>query len=255
MTRLLMAQGGFEIGDLVVFVFLALGFLGWLVSQIARRQAGQGRQPPGDPRRQVPQPARRGEAPRPAAPRPAGDPRNEVEDFLRRVAERRAGAKPQEVEVLEPQPPSPPRPRPRPAVPVEAEVVEVKKAKTRSPVFRGSSVSEHVDVHLGEDDVGDRRRLSKAGMSSSPDMSDDVMDEHIHDVFDHQLGQFKRSTTSSATGGEAAKPSAGQTGRPQPRGELPQTAAAGLAALLADTHSLRRAIVINEILKRPEHDW
>ena len=40
MTRLLMAQGGFDIGDVVVFVFLAVGFLGWLVPQLAGRQAG-----------------------------------------------------------------------------------------------------------------------------------------------------------------------------------------------------------------------
>ncbi len=40
MTCLLMARGRFDIGDVVVFVFLALGFLGWIVAQLAGRQAG-----------------------------------------------------------------------------------------------------------------------------------------------------------------------------------------------------------------------
>ena len=35
----------------------------------------------------------------------------------------------------------------------------------------------------------------------------------------------------------------------------PQTAAAGLAAMLADAQGIRQAILINEILQRPTDRW
>ena len=36
---------------------------------------------------------------------------------------------------------------------------------------------------------------------------------------------------------------------------MPATSAAGFAALLADADSIRQAIILNEILQRPEHRW
>jgi len=63
-------------------------------------------------------------------------------------------------------------------------------------------------------------------------------EEHLHSVFDHQLGRL----------GEGSAPKPGEAG-------IPATAAAGLAAMLADAQSLRQAIVLSEILSRPEHRW
>lgn len=252
MMQLLLAQGGqggFDWAKVLPIIGIIVFAVGsWVARQIASRQAGNAPGPPVAPRQQAPRPPQRA-AGRPAAARAGGEPRDEVEEFLRRVADRRAGAKPREVEVLEPQQPRPSRLQPQPAAPVEAEVIEVERTLAKEPVFRGSSVSQHVDVHLGEDDVDDVRRLNEPRLSSSPDLSDDVMEKHIHEVFDHQVG----SLAQSPIGGQPAEPPAPKTGRR--KGELPQTAAAGLAALLADTHSLRRAIVINEILTRPKHDW
>lgn len=69
--------------------------------------------------------------------------------------------------------------------------------------------------------------------------------------FEHELGRL------AATPGESAgPPQAELPEEPEDRpGELPSTAAAGLAAMLSNPQSLRQAIVINEVLTRPEQRW
>ena len=81
--------------------------------------------------------------------------------------------------------------------------------------------------------------------------AEDVMEDHLHDVFDHDLGMLDGTPGESA---EAARAEEAET--PDDRvSPVPVTAAAGLAAILADATGLRQAILLNEIFQRPEHRW
>jgi hypothetical protein len=61
--------------------------------------------------------------------------------------------------------------------------------------------------------------------------------------FDHELG------TLSSRGREPAAPAA------QPVATGPTSAAAQLAAMLANPEGLRQAVMMNEILRRPSERW
>ena len=83
---------------------------------------------------------------------------------------------------------------------------------------------------LGRGPVGGSRL---GGLSASVDEADERMDEHLHKVFDHTLGQLGSKT------------------EPEP---APQ-AAAGYANFLRSRKSIREAIILSEIINRPEHRW
>ena len=155
--------------------------------------------------------------PRPAAAE-AGD---EISQFLRAAAGRRG--KPQQKEVRQQQQQAHPR-KQRPAErPVEAVVVERQQF--------GGSVSEHVSQHIGGGELGQKVAHT-----------DQDREERRHEVFDHQLGTLSDRTELTSNSEEAAE-------------EFPLAAAAGLAAILSESDSIRQAIVINEILTRPEDRW
>jgi hypothetical protein len=74
---------------------------------------------------------------------------------------------------------------------------------------------------------------------------------HLQNVFDHPVSSL------AATLGDSAKPPAvDEAESPEDQiTPLPSAAAAGLAALFANADSVRQAILINEVLQRPEHRW
>ena len=172
--------------------------------------------------------------------------KDEVEDFLHRVAQMRAQAEAQ-AKGQQPRPapqkppPKPPRQQPparlvparqeaAPLQPVQAEVVEAELAENGNRVarqvatdLRGTEqIAEHVR-HLGEE----------------VDAADDKLKAHLHQVFDHQLGRLKKSTLEA--GAAAYK-------EPAPEFSLGQ-----IMRLLRSSDSIRDAIVMSEILHRP--DW
>ena len=118
--------------------------------------------------------------------------------------------------------------RPVMAEPVVAEVVS-------QPSRLGLNRSfERFDSHLAED----------------VEMADEALAEHLHDVFDHQVGRL----VSTSVHDEADAPaSTAET----VHGAIKRSpnAAAGLAGLLADKRNIRQAIHVNEILARPEQRW
>jgi hypothetical protein len=71
-------------------------------------------------------------------------------------------------------------------------------------------------------------------------------------VFDHNLSQLESVAGETAAPPVAAEPA--ELAEPT-IADIPITSAAGLAALLASTESVRQAIVLNEILHRPEERW
>jgi len=114
-------------------------------------------------------------------------------------------------------------------------------------VAEDASVAEHVRTHVPAQEF----RGMPSDVASRRTRSGDVMEGHLHDVFDHDLGALGGTPGESA---EAARADEAET--PDDRvSPVPGTVAAGLAALLADATSLRQAILLNEIFQRPEHRW
>lgn len=179
--------------------------------------------------RRIPPPAGR-----PLPPRPAlSDVGDEIEEFMRRAVQRQPakGTQP-----LRPQPAGPAAT----AAPIQAEAV------VERPV--GGQVNEHVQKYLDQQEFS--RRESELGKQVA--QADQQIGQHLQQVFDHHVSKLE------ATPGEAAAPpvayeppdlvGAGATA-------IPATFATGLLELLTDPDSLRQAIVLNEILRRPEERW
>jgi hypothetical protein len=155
--------------------------------------------------------------PRPGQPGPKGL-EDEIGEFLRRAAQQRRGQAPPTPELA---------PARRSESIVQAEVVAASG---------GAEVGEHVRKHLDTTDFNRR----ESHLADEVTQADEKMDEHLRGVFDHRLGQFAQSP--SDTGGVASAESAAM-------------GAAAIVALLATPQSVRQAIIINEILQRPEQRW
>jgi hypothetical protein len=211
-------RGGGGGGEWIVIVIAILIAFISLISKLL----GQANKPPQKPR----QPGQRPQQGRPPQ-RNALD--SEIEEFMRRAAERR-GRQSQRAE-------APPR---KPVEkPVVAEVVK------DAPI--GSAVVEHVQEYLNTGEFA--QRSNKLGGEVTQEVAQ--LDERLHNVFDHQLSSL------ASQPGESSVATTAQ-GSPLPEdqvaGMLPVTAA-GITALLSDPENIRQAIILNEILRRPEERW
>jgi hypothetical protein len=180
--------------------------------------------------------------------------RDEVEEFLRRAAARRAAAQQQQPQRPAPapaawsqpppqQPPPPPR-RPaslaevvmlEPVSPVQAEVVDAELADQQDRL--GGSVAQHM---RGTQEIAEHTRH----LGEEVDLADDKLEAHLHQVFDHKVGHLKKSTM------EAAASSPSQEAR-----DAPLPGAASIAHLLINPQNVRNAVILAEILRRPEESW
>ncbi len=167
-------------------------------------------------------PARR---PPPAA-NPPGDPsvQEEIDEFLRRVSGGRGQARPAAGQSA------------RPETPVTAEVVDETAAE---PV--GAQVGKQVETYL---DTGEfSRRTSQLGGEVA--QADEEIGHRLKQVFGHDVSQLAKKP------GEAAAPPAADETALAPAA-LPL---AGLIEMLANADGVRQAIVISEVLRRPEDRW
>ena len=170
---------------------------------------------------------------------------DEIGDFLRRAAKGGGRQPPQQAgpagASLPPRPvqarPKPSRPaRPRAPVPrraqqpLAAEIVE----PDRPPV--GQGLSEQIARDINTSDIA--RHVGALGQETR--LTTAKIDKQIHEKLDHQLGDLRHQPQATAA---------------EPEEALPITSAAGLSALLSDAESLKQAIILNEILQRPDHRW
>jgi hypothetical protein len=170
--------------------------------------------------------------------------RDEVEEFLRRAAARRAQAEAKRREQQQQPPLQPQAPRPQaiqrpplrqlpPQRVDDAEVIDAEVADTSSRF--NSSVSQNL---RGTSDIA--RHASSLG--AEVDQADDKLEARLHKTFDHQIGRLKDTTTAA------------------PVREAMQTsddllASMNLTKLLTNAQSIRNAIILSEVLNRPEHRW
>ena len=151
---------------------------------------------------------------------------DDIEEFLRRAAQRRKQKANQSAE-----PPRRPKPEysnartERQVEVIEADVVEAKVIEEPSI---GSLSSRHLrDSHLAE-------KVS---------LADDKMDEHIHQVFDHQVGGLASSSQSDRMPDETADD------------KVPENYVDALVGMLSSSTGLQQAILVREIFDRPTHRW
>jgi hypothetical protein len=177
---------------------------------------------------------------------------DEIAEFLRRAAARRAEQL-QQQQRMEAQrraaqqaqqlaPPPAPLQRPMPSRPmppvVEAEIVDDEPVELRPALSR---VAQHVAQHI------DTRQFAQRAerLGDVPEQSDERMDAHLHQAFDHSLGKLS-SGTHAITAAHI----------PEVDNEMKSRVASHhpLLAMLANPQSVRNAMIVSELLKRPELD-
>ena len=178
-----------------------------------------------------------GAGPLPQAPqRPVpADVVNEIEDFLKRATQKREVKQPRPAPVQQAM-----RRIEKLEKPVNAEVV------ADAPV--GGKVEEHVKKYLDSENFA--RRESQLGEEVA--QADKAIDQHLSQVFDHQVSRL-----ASLPGEAAAPPVAYEPPELVEASSLaiPDTFATGLTDLLSNPEAIRQAIVFSEIFRRPEERW
>jgi hypothetical protein len=181
--------------------------------------------------------------PRPRVGLPQQPLANDIDEFLRRAAERskRKGVEPAARPTLQ-ELPAAPRAAAAPKVSGDRPVV----AETGNEAPIGRQVTEHVAKYLDEEDFA--RRSAQLGAEVAE--IDRQVDQHLHQTFDHTLSKL------AAVPGEAAAPSLVESAESDDAAASVGLAGpASLVLALADPDSIRQAIILNEILHRPEERW
>lgn len=170
--------------------------------------------------------------------------KDEVEEFLRRAAARRAQAEAkrraeQQQAQQQAARPLPQRPAPiarAPLQPVVEDVVEIIDAEEADT---GSRFSSSVAQNLrGTTEIA----RHAASLGAEVDLADDKLEARLHKTFDHKLGHLKDTTTAAPVKASPQTPDA-------------MLASMNLTRLLSNAQSIRNAIVLSEVLNRPEHRW
>lgn len=159
---------------------------------------------------------------------------NEIEEFLRRAAQRRAAQAARQPAKM----PSAPPPQ---AVDEVVEAVEVLPDEVPPT---GAGVVAHVDQHL------DSRKFAERAshLGELAGFADDSLQAHLHQTFDHKVGHLAETSHSVTADIPDLKSAAEQAAEPA---EVAQT----LLAMLHSPSNLRAAFVLNELLSRPVERW
>lgn len=193
---------------------------------------------------------------------------DEIEEFLRRAAMRRAAQqqaaqqaaqRQAPVQQAMPAPPPPPaRPALAPAFP-QSEAVEVEIVYDEPAL--GAGVSSHVAQALDNRQFTERARH----LGEEVGQADDKMGARLHRKFDHQVGQLRSTTASSVPAASTAQQSfdearqgaagAAPAGAGDAAAQAAGVSASEIAQLLRTPRNIRHAIILNEILARPEDRW
>lgn len=249
-----------NIGDVISALVPVVVFVIWVIGQIANRT----KEAPAKPVRR-------------AEPRPAADWRNAADDEDEIVVAQpaKAGGKPSVFDEIEQflararqqaQQAGKPQPQPvaqptiaRPvlveggvAEPVMAEFAEPRRGRggeverPRHHLGTRDRITAHVNRTTDTSDV----TAHIEALGDSVEIADDVMEAHLKQVFDHRIGTLQQSAADT----QATRRAAADAQR-RATGESVTAPPVDFAAMLANTGSLRKAIVLNEILQRPADRW
>jgi hypothetical protein len=206
-----------ELDDILKLVFLLIIGVFWLVKQLMGQEAAKPKRP-APPK--IPPPVRpaAGQAPL----------QDEVAEFLRQARQRKGHPQEARVEVREYQPPA------------------AKKKRSAEKPPKGRRARELKERHDVDEHVRDRLDTSKFGQRAEQlgdlvEASEQQFQEHVQEKFSHDLGRLGQSGTADAAG-------PGQTLAAPASLDAPASA---LAELLRRPESMRQAIILQEILRRP----
>ncbi len=163
---------------------------------------------------------------------------NEVAEFLKRAAQRRAQLEQQ----------------------AKAQAEKAAQARTQMPSLREEAPillsssdevvqaevvsQDRISASVSRDMTGPSRIAAQvAKLGYEVDQADDVMEAHLHQTFDHKLGRISVSTTAAPASGSPTGTGSGTD------------AVTSIIRLLQSPTGLRDAILLNEILQRPESRW
>lgn len=165
----------------------------------------------------------------------------DLEEFLRKAAERRAQKQAQRRQPVQSPPPTPSQPlAQQPPSPPQASSQRPAPAPVRT-VQQPSVANRPSEMQAKR--VGSNRVGQLSSASDNVDQADERMSQHLHQAFDHSLGDI--SAPSTATTADDRSGASAAT----------ENLAAEVLALLRDPQQVRKAIVLREILDRPEHRW
>ena len=153
---------------------------------------------------------------------------NEIADFLRRAAERHAAASMPRVEIVEDD--------------------DVEDAEIIDPGDEpGADVAQHVAKRMSTAAFSQR----VATLGAAVDQADDRMESHLQEKFVHGLGQLGTRTGAAA----ASTLDQSKAVPPSQATATPAILASEVISMLRNRQQLRTAILLSEILQRPEHRW
>src|SRR5262245_26436577 len=172
---------------------------------------------------------------------------NEVEEFLRRAAQRRAQVEAQlraqaEARARGQQQSQPQREPPKRLAPAAQGISQQQAPElAMSPDRVTASVAEHMrhtqEIAAHVEQLGDR-----------VEVADEEMEAHLRQTFDHAVGRLQKTTEGPAQL-TPATPSVGASVRRD------LTAADSIAQLLRSPKNVRDAIILAEVLNRPTDRW
>lgn len=221
-------------------LLVPLAFFLYAIIQLLSAKAGpQARKPP----QRKPEQAERPLRPAPQAPLP-GSPQAqlnaEIEQFLRRAGERRERSRPPSAS-----PPKPPQ-APRPAAPVGAERRPRSEKRPGAPPppeprrREISTVAAEVEQYMGQRGFAQRTEH----LADDIVKADAQMEEHLKQAFSRKVGTLDDASPAAAGPVTDVAPAI-QAASP----------AESFAGMLANPQNVRQAIILTEILARPEHRW
>jgi hypothetical protein len=203
------------LGDFIEVIIFLLVFILPVISQFLKKM------------REMPPPDKRPIPPRSAEPK--ADVAAEIEKFMRQAAERRRPPKGEGRVPAE-------KPKTAPAAAtVGAAVQAAKETEPVRPV--GGQLRTHVEQYLDEKEF--QRRESELGKTIAS--ADEKIDAHLHETFDHRVSRLETATGEGTLVGAIA--------------EVSGIVTTDWLQVLTNPDSLRNAIILNEVLRRPEERW
>ena len=225
---------------ILIVLFVVFPLIGQIIKGAQGKKAGEKQRP--NPRQ------------RPAPRKPAGPQANvqggardavrgEIDTFLQRAAQRRGAGPVQEVEIIEPE--------------VIAEIAEIAprrlvQASQRQPSSLGST-AKTAGPPIQNETLGQHAEQ----LGTQVGLADEKAEDHLHHVFDHKLGTLTDTSQDSPQHSEQiAEGTDSQvwestTLRRQRQSESSEERAQEIAFMLRDPSSLKEAIILSEIIRRP----
>jgi hypothetical protein len=168
----------------------------------------------------------------------------DIEEFLRRAAERRKKQLKQKQGGDVGQPPQPPlrtpAQPPRVQQPPRKLVIsddQIEVVRKRSQDLRNESVTDHVARHIDSSNISEHA----SHLAEDLEQTDERLEERLHDKFDRDLGSLKDRQPLE----QAAQVTAARKVSP---------VANDLVRMLKSPKTVRLAIILAEVLKRPDFE-